>query len=315
MFDWLFGNSTKNQLDQYDQQMQDYQNQINSNRSMGNAISGIINDPNNADLLSKITATNPNYISDLTSQAQGLRAQANQDDASYKEMQNEYDDLEKRNKYNYFGDGLLGTILNPIAQTATGISDLATGQYGKNGRDPLSDLGAAAEAALTFVPIAGGAAKALKVGKTGGALSKLSDLTNSTKGMIGTGALFGGADALRQGGSDSDFGDILSSAGTGAAFSAALPLAQRFLTNRGTNAISNSLMANGIDQGVANQAIQALPNRVIYQNALRSLIPKSTVGKLALGGGALYGGSQLFNNMNQQPTYDYSTLAQQYGGY
>lgn len=314
MFDWLFGNSTQKQLDESKKQLRAYQNDIDTNRYMGNAISQILSDPANADLVSKISSTNPTFSTDMMNQAMDYRKQANFGDQDYKTMLEDYNKLEKKNRYNYFGDGILGAILNPIAQTATGIGDLVTGQYQANDRDIASDLGAAAETALTFIPVLGGASKALKLGKVGGLMSKAGNMMNSTKGMIATGGLFGGADALRQGGSETSMGDFLTGAGTGAAFSAAIPFGSRLLRNRGSRVINNAMTGSGIPQDVATQVVGALPNRALYQNALKSFIPKTTVGKVALGAGALYGGNKLLSGFNQQPDYNsYSMMAN--GGY
>ncbi len=62
-----------------------------------------------------------------------------------------------------FGDSLLGSFLNPIAQTVGAVSDLATGNY--KDRDVGSDL--ATGLLLTALPGIGAAAKAAKLGKGG----------------------------------------------------------------------------------------------------------------------------------------------------
>lgn len=88
----------------------------------------------------------------------------------------------KANRNNVFGDGLIGSLLNPIAQTASGIGDLAglalsggkvnAWDSSKNplgvSRDWLSDLGALGETALTLVPM-GKAASLAKAGKAASA--------------------------------------------------------------------------------------------------------------------------------------------------
>lgn len=100
---------------------------------------------------------------------------------------------DKLNKYNagkneMFGNGLIGSLLNPIAQTASGLGDLALlgisgGKYnawdGSNNylgthRDIGSDLGALGETALTVAPIAKGLslAKAGKAVQAGTATAK-----------------------------------------------------------------------------------------------------------------------------------------------
>lgn len=88
----------------------------------------------------------------------------------------------KANKNNYFGNGLIGSLLNPIAQTANGLGDLAglgisggkanawdgSNDYLGDKRDIGSDLGALGETALTVIPM-GKAASLAKAGKAASA--------------------------------------------------------------------------------------------------------------------------------------------------
>ena len=85
----------------------------------------------------------------------------------------------KANKNNYFGDGLIGGILNPLAQTANSLGDLAglgisggkanawdgSKDYLGDKRDWLSDLGALGETALDVATM-GTATGAKALGKT-----------------------------------------------------------------------------------------------------------------------------------------------------
>ena len=72
------------------------------------------------------------------------------------------------NKYNLFGNGLFGAILNPFHQAGTAVQDLVssgTSKWDKGERDALSDLGAGAQAALTVATMAApfsGSVSALK---------------------------------------------------------------------------------------------------------------------------------------------------------
>lgn len=137
--------------------------------------------------------------------------------------QNQSTEAYKQGRNNYFGNGLIGSLLNPIAQTATGIGDLAGlalsgGKYNawdksKNelgtSRDIGSDLGALAETALTVIPAVKGAslAKAGKAVAAGTATAKqaakyAASQTAKTAGqkiagnaLIGAG--FGAAGSLR----------------------------------------------------------------------------------------------------------------------
>lgn len=87
----------------------------------------------------------------------------------------------KANKNNYFGNGLIGTLLNPIAQTVGGLGDLtalglsggkvnawdSSKDYIGDKRDIGSDLGALGETLTTVLPMAHG----LKVAKAGKAVN------------------------------------------------------------------------------------------------------------------------------------------------
>ena len=308
MFDWLFG-SGGNQK----QQIQDQNDQAFKDQFVAN----YLND--------KIGAQRGNFSgindTDWQSTMNSLGTYRDQANDAYKNSSNVLSDYEKKNKYNYFGDGLLGAILNPIGQTVTAGVDLATGQYGKNGRDAASDLGALAESALTFLPMAGGAMKAMKLGKAGAAVN---GAVNSIPGMALTGAGFGAADAYRQGGQDTQPLDVLGGAAMGGLFGAGIPIAGRmgsnFLRNRGTNVLTNAMTNKGMDQAAIDGVLGSLPNKALYQQALQSFVPRSTFGKIAAGGGLLYGGSRLLNSGGEQQPMnynDYSSMAQdpyaQYG--
>lgn len=81
-------------------------------------------------------------------------------------------------KNNYFGNGFIGSLLNPIVQTASGIGDLAglalsggkanawdgSNDYIGDKRDIGSDLGALGESLLTIIPF-GKTASLAKAGK------------------------------------------------------------------------------------------------------------------------------------------------------
>lgn len=119
----------------------------------------------------------------------------------------------KANKNNYFGNGLIGGILNPIAQTANSLGDLAglgisggkanawdgSKDYLGDKRDVGSDLGALGETALTVIPVAKGAslAKAGKAVSAGTATAKqaakvaASQVPKSIGQRVAGGALLG----------------------------------------------------------------------------------------------------------------------------
>lgn len=119
----------------------------------------------------------------------------------------------KANKNNYFGNGFIGSLLNPIAQTANSLGDLAglgisggkanawdgSNDYLGDKRDIGSDLGALGETALTVVPMARGAslAKAGKAVSAGTATTKqaarvaASQVPKTIGQRMAGGALFG----------------------------------------------------------------------------------------------------------------------------
>lgn len=115
-------------------------------------------------------------------------------------------------KNNVFGNGIIGSVLNPIAQTAGAVGDLAglglslgknnawaKDEVGINRRDVGSDLGALGETALTVLPMAMSmrAAKAGKAVQAGTATAKqkalydASQAPKSTAQKVVGGALMG----------------------------------------------------------------------------------------------------------------------------
>lgn len=281
MFDWLLGSGGKDRQALADQQAQ-------ANDVYGQYdkwFNGLSEDQRNQ----FNTQAGGNFLDTLKSETVGAADTA-------------WNDYSKKSRNDTFGNGILGALLNPFAQTATAAGDLATGQYQKKGRDVMSDLGALGESALSVVPFAGGAVKALKLGKAGAAVSRG---VNSIPGMAAVGAGFGGLEALRQGGSETQLQDVLSQAGMGAAFGGGIPLAGKLLKGRGTKVLSNQMANRGMDQQAISQTMGAIPNRALYSSAMRSFVPRSTFGKIAAGAGAVAGGGMLMNSMGgQQPAMD-----------
>ena len=302
MFDWLFGDGGKEK-----RQAEEKLGQVKDYRDTSDVLSQVFNN--------RVSSGNYNNdnIGDIMN-AGDYYSQALQDaDAQQKELEKTV----KSHRYDYFGNGLLGAILNPIGQTATAGFDLATGQYANNDRDVMSDLGAAGQTALTFLPFAGGLAKAGGIiGKAGVGIGKAA---NSVPGMAGIGAGFNAGETLRQSGSDTDMGELLGSAGMGAAFGAGIPIAGRFAGNmlrkRGSSVLGRELAQSGVADDAAQQVLQATPNKALYQTALRSFVPKSTVGKLAAGGAGIYGASRLMGMGQQDPTAQLAAQFEQQYGY
>lgn len=287
MFDWLFGDGGK-QRKQEEEQL----GALKMQRADADVLSQVFNN----------RISSGNYNNDNVGEIMNAGDSYGQFVTDADTQMGDLEKSLKQSRYDYFGNGLLGALLNPIGQTATAGFDLATGQYENNDRDMWSDIGAAGQTALSFLPFAGGLARA------GGAAGKMAAgvgrAANSVPGMGAIGAGFNAGETLRQQGSDVDMGDLASSAGIGAAFGAGIPIAGKIggnmLRNRGSKVLGNELAKSGVADDAAQQFMSSVPNKALYQTALRSFIPKSTVGKLAVGSGALYGASQLMGG-GQQP--------------
>lgn len=291
MFDWLFGSKRQASYDDT--------NNLYGQYSTANTA---------ADDYYNKNIANANWDNLGLDEKARLSSEYGKLDSSRSDLGQQYDatyDLfnqeNKDRKNDYFGNGVLGAVLNPFAQTFTAGTDLLSGQYQANGRDAMSDLGALGESALSLVPFAGGAMKALKLGKAGAAVNKA---VNSVPGMAAVGGGFGGLEALRQDGSQTQLQDVLGQAGMGAAFGGGIPLAGKMLKNRGTKVLSGQMANRGMDAEAVNKTMGAIPNRALYSSAVRSFIPKSTFGKVAAGGAGAYGIGSMMNGGGQQPAAD-----------
>ena len=147
------------------------------------------------------------------------------------------------------------------------------------------------------MPGIGAAAKAAKLGKVAEGLGAVNKALYTIPGSAATGAVMGGLDKVRTGETDDALNGALLGGIMGGAIPGAMKVGGNFLKNRGQNAITRAVNGAGGDSAAV---LDALPTRALYQEGLRSLVPKSAVGKLALGGGALYGGSQLMGALNPQ---------------
>lgn len=305
MFDWLFG--TKRQTN-YDDTNKMYNQWNDANNAANDYYKQNIENTDWDKLGRDEQAKRINEFNGLDQKRGSLGNQ-------YGQMNKLYDQENKERKNDYFGNGLLGMLLNPAAQTATAVGDLVTGNYDTNKRDVASDIGAGVETALSLIPFGAGA-----LGKIAGAGSKLGKLGTAAKTMsespLGSaliGAGMGGAEAYRQGGAETNFGDALKQAGMGGAFGGAIPLVQKaggnMLLKRGAAEYNPEGVYSGLTAGGINPLQAAMMAADPSSQTLRSvgrsnLLPKSNAGKLALGGGALFGGSKLlgaFGGGQEQP--------------
>lgn len=168
-----------------------------------------------------------------------------------------YEQEEKDWRYKPFGNGIIGGIVNPMYQAGTAAVDLMGGTYKQNNRDPVSDIGAGVESLMNIIPGASGVKALTSAGK----ISRGALVRNALSGAASS-----VANAYREGGQNTKLSDALGRIPMGAAMGAAMPIGFGKL-----GGLKNKL--TGTDW--------------------RKYLPKSTMGKVALGGGALYGGSKL----------------------
>lgn len=327
MFDWLFGSGRQTSYDDTLKQAQQ------ASKAQADATAYYYDNIDKG-----WDSMDSNARADALNQYNQLNNSATSAGENYSNYFDAYNQEEKDNRYNYFGNGLLGALLNPIGQTVSAGKDLATGQYQENDRDVMSDLGAAGQTALSFLPFAGGLARAGgAVGKIGAGVGKAA---NSIPGMAGVSAGFNVGENIRQNGAETDLSQLPGEALSGAAFGAAIPIVGRaggkFLKNRGAKQVAEKFMTdprnakasaqlqeagggavNSLIRDIAGRERNNLAQRYggLYQNALSSMVPRSTAGKLALGGGAIYGGSRLLGmGAEQDPTQQLATeFVQMYG--
>lgn len=272
MFDWLFG--TKRQTN-YDDTKSLYDRYNDANSSANDYYNKNIANVDWNSLGRDEQIKRANEFSNLDNQRSALGGQ-------YDRTNQLYDQENKDRKYQYFGNGLIGSLLNPIGQIATAVGDLATGNY--KDRDALSDIGAAGETLLTLLPGAGTALKGAKAAGTASKLGKIGSFIErvgnpaSIPGMALNGAALGALGELRENGNQANFGDVIGGAGSGAVFGGGIGAGMKY----GGRALGN-VMNNGGLKGAMSR------------------LNGSKLKKAALIGGGLYGGSQLLGMGGEQP--------------
>lgn len=168
-----------------------------------------------------------------------------------------YEQEEKDWRYKPFGNGIIGGIINPMYQAGTAAVDLMGNTYKQNNRDPVSDIGAGVESLMNIIPGASGVKALTSAGKIGRSALVRNALSGAASSV---------ANAYREGGQNTKLSDALGRIPMGAAMGAVMPI--------------------GFDK------FGSLKNKLAGTD-WRKYLPKSTMGKVALGGGALYGGSKL----------------------
>lgn len=172
MWDFLFG-KTK---DQYDadyakaikdtkQQKADAEYNYRYNKALYDA---------NKDYFDKAGVKDPSeyYWNENGQRVNALSDTMNQYNKYLGDLSKEREEVARKNKYNIYGDGIIGGLLNPFHQTGTAIQDFVTSgtkEWQNGNRDWLSDLGSAGEIALDLATLGSGSgatAGAKTLGKT-----------------------------------------------------------------------------------------------------------------------------------------------------
>lgn len=249
LFDFL-GGKTREQIDN------DYAKALKSaGEERSRAVENAVYENNlynaNKDYFDKMGVEKPAYASDVS-----------------KAYASEMNDLEKerakawrQNKYNVAGNGMIGAIVNPLAQVGSIAGDMFASPFraaageetNRYRRDPendfLSDIGAIGETAFDVAGM-GALGDAVKGG------TKL--MSNVGKTALRTGALGAGENAfstIREQGQDTDWGDVALSGAIGGAFGGGLGALSQFGGN-----------AANIAKQVRSPQMQALNG--YYQQAL-----------------------------------------------
>lgn len=249
LFDFL-GGKTREQIDN------DYAKALKSaGEERSRAVENAVYENNlynaNKDYFDKMGVKKPAYASDVS-----------------KAYASEMNDLEKerakawrQNKYNVAGNGMIGAIVNPLAQVGSIAGDMFASPFraaageetNRYRRDPendfLSDIGAIGETAFDVAGM-GTLGDAVKGG------TKL--MSNVGKTALRTGALGAGENAfstIREQGQDTDWGDVALSGAIGGAFGGGLGAISQFGGN-----------AANIAKQVRSPQMQALNG--YYQQAL-----------------------------------------------
>lgn len=249
LFDFL-GGKTREQIDN------DYAKALKSaGEERSRAVENAVYENNlynaNKDYFDKMGVEKPAYASDVS------KAYASEMDNLEKERAKAW----RQNKYNVAGNGMIGAIVNPLAQVGSIAGDMFASPFraaageetNRYRRDPendfLSDIGAIGETAFDVAGM-GALGDAVKGG------TKL--MSNVGKTALRTGALGAGENAfstIREQGQDTDWGDVALSGAIGGAFGGGLGAISQFGGN-----------AANIAKQVRSPQMQALNG--YYQQAL-----------------------------------------------
>ena len=205
LYDFLFGKSKYQVNNEYQNALKD------AGAQRAKAVEQAVQDRKtydaNKDYFTKMGVKDPGYASDVSK--------------AYADEMGKIEDARKQawkeNRYKNDGTGMIGALTTPYYHTADFAKDLFTGNLGNRysgggeygAADPLSDLGALGEVAFDVAGM-GALGNAVRGG------TKL--MSNVGKTALRTGLLGAGENAfstLREGGSNTNLGDLALSAGIG----------------------------------------------------------------------------------------------------
>lgn len=188
MWDFLFG-KTKDQYDAEYGKALDSAKQDKADAAYNYYYNKALYD-SNKDYFDKIGVQDPSssYWGSNGQKTNALSDTMNQYSKYMNDLNKEREEVAKKNKYNIYGDGMVGSILNPFHQGGTAIQDFVTSgtkEWDNGNRDALSDLGAIGESALVLAPYVGSGIKAIRgagaVAKGVDTASKLGKVGNAVK--------------------------------------------------------------------------------------------------------------------------------------
>lgn len=188
MWDFLFG-KTKDQYDAEYGKALDSAKQDKADAAYNYYYNKALYD-SNKDYFDKMGVQDPSssYWGSNGQKTNALSDTMNQYSKYMNDLNKEREEVAKKNKYNIYGDGMVGSILNPFHQGGTAIQDFVTSgtkEWDNGNRDALSDLGAIGESALVLAPYVGSGIKAIRgagaVAKGVDTASKLGKVGNAVK--------------------------------------------------------------------------------------------------------------------------------------
>lgn len=217
MFDFLFGKNKDQYASEYDTAIKNAK-QDRADAAYNYRYNKALYDANK-DYFDKIGVKDPSasYWNDTGQRTNAFTETMNQYGKYLNDLNKEKEDVAWKNRYNIFGDGVIGNLLNPFHQAGTAVQDFVssgTKEWDNGNRDVLSDLGAIGESALTVAPLAGGLLK------TGGGVAKAGakSLGKTMLEGAGYGAGYGALGGITDmGAKNFDLGQLALNTGIGAA--------------------------------------------------------------------------------------------------